>query len=75
MRLAQVQYEKHSRLELAKQLYSEFHSMCFWHCPKDLEITEQRIQFVADGLKKHGGRRGFILSGKLKATSSYKAGS
>ena len=54
------------RLELANQLYREYHARCFWHCPRALVITEELIPFVIKGLRAHGGRRGFILSGKLK---------
>jgi hypothetical protein len=54
------------RLELANQLYSEFHARCFWHSPRDLVITEELLPFVVKGLRTYGGRRGFILSGKLR---------
>jgi hypothetical protein len=54
------------RLELAKQLYNEFYTRCFWHSPRDLVITEDLIPFVVKGLRTYGGHRGFILSGKLR---------
>jgi hypothetical protein len=57
---------RQERLELANELYREFHTRCFWHSPRDLVITEDLIPFVAKGLRTHGGRRGFILSGKLQ---------
>ena len=53
------------RLELANQLYREYHTRCFWHCPRDLDITEDLIPFVIKGLRAYGGRRGFILASKL----------
>ena len=53
------------RLELAGRLYREYHTRCFWHCPRDLVITEDLIPLVVNGLRKHGGHRGFILAGKL----------
>ena len=56
------------RLELANQLFREFHAQCFWHSPRDLVITEDLIPFVVKGLSTHGGRRGFILAGKLRTT-------
>jgi hypothetical protein len=55
------------RLELANQLYREFHSRCFWHSPRDLIITEDLVPFVVKGLRTHGGHRGFILSARLQA--------
>ncbi len=54
------------RLELARQLYREYHTRCFWHSPRDLVITDDLIPFVVKGLRAHGGRRGFILAGKLQ---------
>lgn len=54
------------RLELANQLYREYHTRCFWHCPRDLVITEELITVVVKGLRKYGGRKGFILAGKLQ---------
>lgn len=55
----------HERLELANQLYREYHTRCFWHCPQDLVITEELIPFVVKGLRTYGGRLGFILASKL----------
>jgi hypothetical protein len=54
------------RLELANQLYREFRTRCFWHSPRNLLITEDLIPFVVKGLRTYGGRRGFILAGKLR---------
>jgi len=54
------------RLALANQLYQEFRTRCFWHSPRDLVITEELIPFVVKGLRTYGGRRGFILAGKLQ---------
>ena len=54
------------RLELANQLYREFHTRCFWHSPRDLRVTEDLIPFVVKGLRAYGGRRGFILAAKLQ---------
>ena len=55
-------------LALANQLYREYHTRCFWHSPRDLVVTDELIPFVAKGLRTHGGRRGFILSGKLRGS-------
>jgi hypothetical protein len=54
------------RLALADRLYREFHARCFWHCPRDLVITEDLIPLVVQGLRKHGGHRGFKLSAQLR---------
>ena len=54
-----------ARLELANRLYREYRISCFWHCPPDLVITEELIPLVVNGLRKHGGRRGFELAAKI----------
>ena len=55
-----------ARLELANQLFRQFHIRCFWHSPRDLVITEDLIPFVVKGLRTHGGRCGFLLAEKLQ---------
>jgi hypothetical protein len=61
------------RLELANRLYSEYHTRCFWHCPRDLDITEDLLPFVVKGLRTHGGHRGFLLASKLLAEAAHDA--
>jgi hypothetical protein len=56
---------QNDRVELANQLFREFHTRCFWHSPRDLVITEELIPFVVKNLRKHGGRHGFMLAGEL----------
>jgi hypothetical protein len=53
-------------LNLANQYFREFHARCFWHSPRDLVITEELLPFVLKGLRTHGGRRGFLLAGKVQ---------
>src|SRR5205809_7960195 len=36
-------------IELANQLFREFHTRCFWHSPRALFITEDLILFVVKG--------------------------
>jgi hypothetical protein len=56
---------RYERVALGNQLFREYHSRCFWHCPRDLVITEELIPFVIKGLRTHGGRRGFMLAALL----------
>lgn len=60
-------------LELANQLHREYHTCCFWHSPPELVITEDLIPFVVKGLRAHGGRRGFRLSGKLRSQEADRS--
>jgi hypothetical protein len=54
------------RRELANRLYREYHTRCFWHCPPDLAITDDLVPLVIKGLRKYGGRRGFVLADRLQ---------
>ena len=63
---------RQASLELAKALYREFHARCFWHCPRELEITEELIPFVTQGLRTYGGHRGFALASRLGPVASRR---
>jgi hypothetical protein len=65
MPTVQAPRDRVERLELARELFRRFHAQCFWHSPRDLEISEDLIPFVAKGLRAHGGHLGFALAGKL----------
>jgi hypothetical protein len=58
------------RLELARNLFREYHARCFWNSPRDLDITEEDVPFVVKGLRLYGGHTGFKLSGKLRPNAS-----
>ena len=60
---------RYERLELARDLFQEFYALCFWHSPRDLEITEELIPFVIRGLRANGGHRGFKLAGMLQTNA------
>jgi hypothetical protein len=60
------------RLKLARELFQQFHAQCFWHSPRDLDITEDLIPFVVNGLRANGGRHGFLLAGKLQPNASER---
>lgn len=64
--------DRSERLELARALFREFHALCFWHSPKDLEITEDLIPFVIKGLRANGGHRGFKLAGMLRSDAAER---
>ncbi len=53
-------------LELARELFRTFHAKCLWNSPRDLEITEDLIGFVANGLRANAGHRGFLLAESLR---------
>jgi hypothetical protein len=58
-----------NRLELARELFDKFYGRCFWHSPRNLEITEDLIPFVMKGLCDNGGRSGFMWAEKLNSAA------
>jgi hypothetical protein len=66
-------HDQMERLELANRLFREFHGLCFWHCPRDLVVTQDMIPLVVKGLRTHGGRRGFMLAGQLQSIDTFSA--
>ena len=53
------------RLRAARAAFREFHAQCFWYLRADLEITLAEVPMIADGLRKNGGRAGFLLAAEL----------
>lgn len=49
----------------AQELFRQFYAQCFWHYQRDLEITTKNIGLVIEGLRKYGGRAGYILADEL----------
>ncbi len=53
------------RVALARKAFQEFHALCFWSDRDDVEITEERIPFVMQRLREHGGHRGYRIAAEL----------
>lgn len=53
------------RLQAARAAFRQFHAQCFWYLRADLEITLTEVPMIADGLRKNGGRAGFLLAAEL----------
>ena len=53
------------RLQAARTAFRQFHAQCFWYLRADLEITLAEVPMIADGLRKNGGRAGFLLAAEL----------
>lgn len=53
------------RLRAARAAFRQFHAQCFWYLRADLEITLAEVPMIADGLRKNGGRAGFLLAAEL----------
>jgi hypothetical protein len=44
----------------AQRLFKKYYAQCFWHLRADLEVTEALLPLIAQGLKRFGGREGFM---------------
>ncbi len=53
------------RVREARRAYRRFHAQCFWSSPPELEIGAADIQWVAEGLRRHGGRTAWEVAAKL----------
>lgn len=53
------------KLELAKRVLHDFHAQCFWYLREDIELKPEDLDEIVRGLRKNGGRRGFLLAAKL----------
>ena len=49
----------------AKKAFAMFRTQCFWYLAEDMKITVEDVPEIARGLRKNGGRRGFLLASKL----------
>lgn len=53
------------RVREARRAFKAFHAQCFWHMREDLLVTREDIPAIIRGLRKNGGRRGFLVAAKL----------
>ena len=60
-----IRLEKRAKLELAQATYRRFRIRCFWFQRVDLQIGEADLGWLAEGLRRHGGRDGFLLADEL----------
>lgn len=49
----------------ARKLYRQHLVTCFWWAKPDLTIRIDDVAWVADGLRKHGGRQGWRAAARL----------
>lgn len=56
----------------AQEIFRQYHSRCFWHLRKDMQVTEEMLPLVREGLKKYGGREGFLLAAELTVKADKK---
>jgi len=53
------------RLRLAQEAYREYRVQCFWFMKDDLIVTKNNFPLIIEGLKLHGGHKGWKLAHAL----------
>lgn len=53
------------RTREARRAYRRFYARCFWSYDPDLEIGTDDIEWVAEGLKRHGDREAWEIAHRL----------
>lgn len=54
------------RVREARKLYRAHYVTCFWCARPDLVIRAADVRWVADGLRKHGGREAWRAAARLE---------
>lgn len=53
------------RVREARRAYRRFHAACFWPYDPGLRIGSADVSWVADQLRRHGGRDAWDVAAKL----------
>lgn len=53
------------RVREARRVYRRFHASCFWSCDPDYVVRSIDIPWVADQLRRHGGRAAWEAASRL----------
>lgn len=53
------------RLREARRAFRRFHAQCFWSYRPDFLVGYDDIPWVAELLRKHGGREAWMLGARL----------
>ena len=53
------------RVREARRAFAKYRATCFWYMKDDLKIHIADVPEIAEGLRRNGGREGFLLAGRL----------
>ena len=53
------------RVREARRVYRRFHATCFWSFDPEYRVGPADIEWVADHLRRHGGRDAWEVAEKL----------
>jgi hypothetical protein len=49
----------------ARRAYRRFYAQCFWSYAPNLQITSADVAWIAEQLRRHGGREAWEVAAKL----------
>ena len=55
------------RVREARRAFREFHAQCFWYLRPDLQVSLDDVPEIVRGLRRNGGRKGFLVAARLAA--------
>lgn len=53
------------RVREARRVYRRFHAACFWSYDPDYRVGLSDIEWIADRLRRHGGREAWEIASRL----------
>mgnify|MGYP001604034677 CR=1 FL=1 len=53
------------RVREARRMYRRFHTGCFWSFDPDYQVRSSDVAWVAEQLRKHGGREAWEAAGNI----------
>ena len=53
------------RVREARRAFRDYHAQCFWYLRPDMQVTLGDIPEIVRGLRRNGGRKGFLLAARL----------
>ena len=57
--------ESADRVREARQAFRDYHAQCFWYLRPDMQIAPGDVPEIVRGLRRNGGRKGFLLAARL----------
>ncbi len=54
-----------ARVREARRAFRDYHAQCFWYLRPDMPVTLGDVPEIVRGLRRHGGRKGFLLAARL----------
>ena len=53
------------RVREARRAFRDFYAQCFWYLDPDLRVTLRDVPEIVRGLRRNGGRKGFLAAARL----------